>query len=232
MASPYIQYDKLAAIASNGGLANVTALSNLSAVFLLSSCVVMRQRWLWQSPLEKISDSQWQAINEMIAETEYELMTSAMIGQIVPSVVDYSSYPQYLLLDGATVAQIDYPELFAVVPASWIVGTDIVLPDMTDKGIFGDGIGALGGFIGENAVILTENEMPTHTHIQNPHSHSEVIPSVTPTAAGLEPALASLVIASPSVTGSTVATNQNAGGDMAHNNIQSSLVVKWWIIAS
>lgn len=231
MGSPLIQYSDVAALAAVGGYSTIAALDNLSAAFLLSSCLVMRQRWLWQSPLVKISDATWQDINSMIDEAVYQLMSNFAVGQIIQSVADLSSYDQVLELDGSTVLVADYPTLASVVPASWIVGSDINLPDMSDAGIFGDGVGSVGTFFGENDVTLTESEMPVHTHIQNSHTHTEVIPSIIPTAAGLEPALASLVTAVPSITGATVATNQTAGSGNSHNNIQRSLLVKWWIIA-
>lgn len=158
-------------------------------------------------------------------------MLNVYIGSIVPSVVDLSS-PRLLALNGQSVAVADYPELAAVVPAAWIVGADIVLPNLNDTGLFGtdDPVDA-GSFIGENQHTLTENEMPAHTHIQNPHNHTEVIPTVIPTAAGLEPAFASLVTATPSLTGLATATNQNAGGSNPHNNIQFSMYTIFFIVA-
>lgn len=233
MGSPYIQYDDLTAFASEGGYSIVTALDNLSAVFLLSACEVMTMRWLWESPLSRISDNDYQAILDMIAETVYELMTTFAIGQIISTINDISAMDNVLILAGQSVAQSDYPELTTVVPSSWLNGGNIDLPQMNNAGIFGknESLSNLGTFRGENTHVLTVSEMPSHTHVQDAHVHSEVIPVVTPSAGGEIPALADLTVPTASVTGSTVATNQNTGGDNAHENVQRSLCTYWWIIA-
>lgn len=230
MASPYLIYSDLVALAAIGGYQNTAALSNLSAVFLLSSCVYLREKWLWQNPIDPIDISTYQDIVEMIEQAEYEIMSNIMIGTIVPAVYDISN-PDWILLDGTNVLQSDFPELAAIVPSAWLVGSDIVLPDMTQAGLFGENVPAnIGSIVGENSHVLTVSEMPSHNHTQNPHQHSEIIPSVIPTAAGLEPALASLVTPTPSLTGLATATNNPAGGDGSHNNIQQSLTVNWYIV--
>ena len=102
---------------------------------------------------------------------------------------------------------------------------------MTSKGLFGADVPAnVGSIIGENQHTLTESEMPVHTHTQQPHQHTYTGATITPTAAGLEPALASLVAPLPSVTGLTTAVNDNAGGDSPHNNIQESLQVLYYLV--
>lgn len=157
-------------------------------------------------------------------------MISIAIGQIFPSINDIMS-SNYLRLDGQLVAQADYPELTAIVPAGWLVGGDIQLPDLREASLHGDDTTNVGDIIGENNVTLTEAQMPTHTHIQNPHQHTSDTVSSIPTAAGLEPALASLVTVIPTLTGFATATNQTAGQDEAHNNVPRSLAVHWWIVA-
>lgn len=224
-----LEYDALVALASIGGYATITRLSNLTGVFLLSACWVLRDRYLWQTPLIKITDSEYESIQAMIDEAVYEIMSSFAVGQIISTIADLSGFDEVLLLDGSVVDGNDYPELLSIAPVAWVSGTDITLPNMTQKGVFGEN-GDVGDIVGENSVQLVENEMPIHTHIQDAHSHSYNSASSTPTAAGLEPALASLVTVFPTVTGVTVATNQNAGGDVPHNNIQSSLSVYWYIV--
>lgn len=231
MGSPFLVYDDLVSLATVGGYSQSPALSQLSAVFLLSSCTLLTNRWFWQSPLLKISDAEYESIIAMIETARGELMSNFRIGSIMPSICEQNS-PILLLMDGQTVAQVDYPELANCVPSSWLVGSDIVLPDMTETGLFGaDTIANVGNVVGENTHQLTVGEMPVHTHTQQPHQHSEIIPTVVPTAAGLEPALASLVTATPSLTGLQTAVNNNAGNDEAHNNIQQSLNVLWYIVA-
>ena len=225
-----LDYSKLEGLATVGGYEIVTRLSNLTGVFLLSACWFLREKWIWQTPLLKITDTEYEQIIAMIEQAEYELMTSFSIGQVISTVSDMSGNDYLLPLDGATIDGNDYPELLAVVPASWVSGTDITLPDLSEKGVFGEN-GNVGDIVGENDVILSVGQMPSHTHIQNAHSHSYSLTSAIPTAAGLEPTFADLTTQVPSTTGATVATNQNSGNDESHNNIQSSLSVYWWIVA-
>lgn len=231
MASPYLQYGKLSALASQGGFSENPHLSQLSAVFLLSACWYLRNRWLWQNPIDPISDSTYDSIVEMIEQCEAELMTQYAIGSIIPSICEQTA-DNLLFLDGSVVLASDYPELASCVPPSWIVGLNIVLPDMSDAGLFGtDDNLQVGGFTGENTHQLTTGEMPAHTHTQQPHSHTYTSPSVLATAAGLEPALASLVTPTPAITGNATAVNNNTGNDEPHNNIQRSLQVYYYIVA-
>jgi len=223
-------FDQLQTLATVGGYSLTTRLTDLSAVFLLSACCTLRDKFLWETPLLKISDSEYQQIIAMIEQAEYELMTNFAIGQIISTVTDVSANNDLLPMDGSTIDGNDYPQLLASVPSAWVSGTDITLPDMTDTGVFGEN-GDVGDIIGENDVILSSGQMPSHTHTQNPHTHSEVIPVVTPALGGEIPATASLVVATASATGSTTATNNNTGNDESHNNIQQSLSVYWWIVA-
>lgn len=231
MASPFLEYDKLTALAAQGGYSENPHLSQASAVFLLSACWYLRDRWIWQNPIDPIDNVTYQNILEMIQTAEAELMTQYAVGSIIPSICIQTA-SNLLLLDGQVVAQADYPSLAACVPSGWLTGANIQLPDMLDAGLFGtDDNLQVGGFTGENAVTLVESEMPAHTHTQQPHSHSYTQPVSTPTAAGLEPALASLVTTPPSITGNATAINNSTGGDQPHNNVQRSMLTYYYIVA-
>ena len=100
-------------------------------------------------------------------------------------------------------------------------------------GISGAGSGltsrVLGSYLGAEEHQLTSAEMPSHTHTQNSHTHD--IPlytqistdghTLTSGASGRAPVPSGgpFDLASDSVA----ATNQNTGGDGAHNNMQPTL---------
>jgi hypothetical protein len=231
MASPYLQYGKLVTLANVGGYEQMTALTNLSAVFLLSACVYLQNRDIWQSVLEPVPDNTYNDILEMIAQAEYELMNNIAIATIIPSVTPKTEQ-NLLRMDNSVYQIADYPELAANIPSDWISGSNFTLPDLGSAGLFGASNDAeLGSIIGENDVTLLESEMPVHTHTQNPHQHTETSLTSIPTAAGIEPALASLVTIVPSSTGFSTATNNDAGNGQAHNNIQKSMRIYWYIVA-
>lgn len=101
--------------------------------------------------------------------------------------------------------------------------------------------GATGG---EATHTLTTNEMPSHTHTQNSHTHnpSSIGRNWVPNTQSLSRSRFSTsssgdkyLIASDSMndwvwgeTGSTTATNKNTGGGQAHNNMPPYLVVNVW----
>jgi microcystin-dependent protein len=116
------------------------------------------------------------------------------------------------------------------------------------SGVDGATLGASGG---DQTVTLTATEMPSHTHTQNPHGHTYSDPghfhSVLSFGGGGGPdTVANWTVGGASYAQSTTfgtsgrgytgitisnatATNQNTGGDGAHNNVQPVLVTNYII---
>lgn len=94
------------------------------------------------------------------------------------------------------------------------------------------GIGTTGG---EASHILTIKEMPSHTHVQNPHSHGARAKGFNGTSNTNGYYMLrrnrdddSYDSIDPSAALSTTATNQNTGEDASHNNMPPYLVVNMW----
>lgn len=88
---------------------------------------------------------------------------------------------------------------------------------------------------GEAAHTLTINEMPSHTHTQNPHAHSVRAKGFNGTSntngyymLRRNRSDDSYDAVDPSAAMNATATNQNTGGSASHNNMPPYLVVYMW----
>lgn len=143
-----------------------------------------------------------------------------MIGCLINYVTD--TPPQYVLpCDGSIYNRVDYPELYAALPASLIIDPDTFqTPDIQDKFVLSAGTNyPVEDTGGETEHTLVENELPAHTHgYQIPTTNVDVesvgIPD--PTGVGL-PLLP--------------ATTDPTGADEPHNNMPPYVAYKIGIIA-
>jgi hypothetical protein len=79
---------------------------------------------------------------------------------------------------------------------------------------------------GEKEHSLTVGEMPSHTHVQNPHTHTFPYVSGSGTQAHI---LAGGGSSSTNTSiSSTTATNKDTGGGEAHNNLQPYITCYMW----
>jgi microcystin-dependent protein len=86
----------------------------------------------------------------------------------------------YVLLDGSTITagQTKYPNLWALIPAGWKSGANIVLPDMRGRTIIGAGTGSgltartLATALGTETVTLSSAESGTTAHAHTASSSS------------------------------------------------------------
>lgn len=173
----------------------------------------MHDRWRWLA----MNDADWDDTDSAVSEAEREFMTG-LAGMIFP-VVTAEPPAGTLACDGSVYDRVDYPALYAVLDAVFIIDADsFFVPDLRDLTIVGaGGFYDPGDEFGQAEHTLTEAEIP-------PHSHTYVPPTINidVEAPGVpDPVAAGIGI--PTSTGST-------GGGGAHNNLQPSLALLYVIV--
>ena len=216
--------DELLAQAANGSPATVALSAQSVTVFLFAS-KFLEQRFNWldrrEDPLDEVTDADWDTIEKLVGNAYYELMTP-LIGWIFP--VGIATLPDNLLLcDGSTYEREDYPALYAVLDAAFILDADhFIVPDIrsrvpiaagTGSGLASYAVGATGG---AEDVTLSTSEIPSHQHGIFTTNSLAVAPGELPVKV---PALIA------------VDTTDLTGGGNAHENRQPYIALNFAIVA-
>lgn len=145
---------------------------------------------------------EWEAVEDSVADVVASCKESVeswysdmLIGSVSSWIIDPPS--GWLLLDGGTYANADYPELSTLLPAHLITGANFTLPDVENAFSFGVMTEDDGAIVtGSNVLNLTIAQLPAHTHTEIP-----ALLGVEIGSAG--PPLPSATVGSPIASGST-----------------------------
>ncbi len=141
-----------------------------------------------------------------------EIMSGTPIGAIVAWYTD--TIPTgWLRCDGAAFSNVTYPDLATALGVA-------VLPDFTDRFLFGSGINDdVGDIGGENFHVLTTAEMPAHTHIEKSNLGGGALEGI------------GRRVDTTGTTATTATTTGSTGGGTAFNNMPEYRAVHWIIKA-
>jgi microcystin-dependent protein len=143
----------------------------------------------------------------------------------------------YLLCDGAAVSRATYSDLFATIGTTFGAGngsSTFSLPNHGGRVAAGKGSGTfatLGATGGAETHTLTTAQMPSHTHVQNSHTHSPPAGSfiIYGNGGGGSGTGGGAALSVSTNTAAATPTNQNTGGGGSHNNLQPFIVMNFII---
>jgi microcystin-dependent protein len=193
--------------------------------------------------------STWTGLPEIVGGSA-SFNPSGVISQFAGSVAPAG----YLLCDGAAVSRTSYSSLFGTIGTAYGAGngtTTFNLPNLKGRVPVGQDtaqseFNVLGKTDGAKTVAITEAQMPSHTHAQNPHTHYLPTNKTAPNVYSASPSdqfgelnagEGAVLNAFWSWNGSQglrpmmplTATNQSTGQNQAHNNLQPYIVLNYII---
>ena len=219
------------------GMATTAALRSTSVAVLFYALGFLDKKRFWldtvNDPTDTISDDDWETIQELTAGTWTDLM-DADVGKLFPFATQ-DPPPNTLECDGATYNRVDFPLLYAVLDANFIVDTDtFIVPDMQSRIIVGAGTGSGLSAYGVNAsggaesVTLSVSEIPSGLYTDPGHFHTESTAITSAILVGVGAPVPS-ALASVGVTGTSNANLVDNGGDGAHENRPPYRALRWCI---
>lgn len=196
------------------------AMSGMTYALLLSCFTYLSPHWRWDNAGMTPTAADIDRIDEIVDQAMVELMQNQRVGEVICYL---GSAPANVLpCDGTTYAGADYPELFALLDAAFINGSDFTLPDLRGRAIIGSGDGPtttnrnVGDTGGSETHTLTLAEIPSHFHSMNA--------TITVSTAG------SWVPYADVVSGVGGTTNL-AGGGGAHENMPPFMALNYGVVA-
>ena len=209
----------------------------VAVMFYALSRIENPETWLdpLEDPADEITENDYKEILELVSAANMAL-TTPEVG-FIKAYITTAPPDNTLACDGGTYAREDYPLLYAVIDAVFIVDADnFTVPDLRGLTIIGAGTVGLDTYVlgqtgGEKEVTLTDGEMPSHTHTDLGHTHLYSPPGtpVPVLAPGEVPASAISLL--PAATSTGYASLTSTGGGGSHNNLQPFGVVKYCVQA-
>lgn len=168
---------------------------------------------------------------------EYASSDVYQLGVIVPYMT--AAPPPFTIpCDGSTYNRVDYPNLYSVLDAAFIIDADTFkTPFIPGRTIVGAGVAqstteyTVNQEFGEESHSLTEDENANHTHSDIGHAHTVANHTNVLVVSPGEVPVSLILPLIPSSTGIASANIQSSGAGMAHENRQPSVALNFAVYA-
>lgn len=186
--------------------------------------------YLWTNDQFPLTQAQIDDLEAKLASTQEALMQT-LVGLIMPVITD--DVPEgTLLCDGTTHLREDYPRLYAALDAAYrIDAATFIVPDLRGRFVLGASLSHPPNETGGSfSHMQTVDEMPTHTHTNAPHAHTESGAVGAIINGGLE-APASAALAVPTTTAFSNVTIDVTGGGQPMDTTPPYLALRYVVVA-
>jgi len=197
---------------------------------------VLGQNMYWYEVGNVTAEDAAIILNDAVESFTFDVFT---VGVILPFAGDVLAIPVgTLVCDGMSYLRTDYPLLYAIIGTTY--GSDdsdhFNVPNLIGRVVSGAGstgglsTHALGEAYGSETITLGIGDVPSHTHSDAGHSHSEgtSTPSVGAAITGVPVPSA---VPSLGITGVGNANLSSVGGGGAHDNQQPTIALNYIIVA-
>ncbi|MGS0743924.1 phage tail protein [Glaciimonas sp. GG7] len=165
-------------------------------------------------------------------------MSDPFIGEI--QIFGFNYVPQnWMACNGATLQTSQYPALFALIGTTYggNGSSTFMLPNLVSRAACGQGTGnnltprTIGKTFGQEAVVLTPEQMPSHTHSMNIFAVVDNPQAIPVNNGCISTPSNAVTFASVATSGVTFAgkTIGSAGTSLAHENRQPLLALNFCI---
>lgn len=207
-------------------------LTKEESALIKSALFAIGYRYSWQNDNgAPLTDEQFNTLDHRIGAIYDKIYGGFMIGSIIAMMTE--NIPENMLpCDGQSYSKADYPVLYDRIASEFIVdANNFSTPDLRSKFILGASLTyPMNDTGGSDEIALTVDNLPSHTHTNSPHTHTEITSVPTIINGGLE-APANSSTPSTGVTGASSIVIDNTGGDIPLSHLPPYLALRYAIIA-